>query len=157
MGDKRRNQVFADFLQRRLPRNVRSLLVVADGNGELSAILRERGYAVRTLEPRPRHLPRGVKVEHGFFTADRVVREDAVVAMHPDEAALEIALWAKRCRKPFAVVPCCHVGLAGRERYVVNSKSGPGWVRRLRDIIGHSQTQVLDLPISGSNIVLFRI
>lgn len=155
MGDNRRNRVFADWIAKNFPKAKR-VLVVADGNGELSALLKQHRLSVRTIEPNPRHLPKGVKVEKRFFTADTPIREDLIVAMHPDEATLEVVLAAKQQKKPFAVVPCCIVGLKGREVYLGGfPHCDRGWVNKLRDIYGHSTTQTGTLKISGSNTVLF--
>jgi hypothetical protein len=156
MGDSTRNIVFAKWIYKHYPK-VKSILVVADGQGELSWYLIGQGYKVTTIEPKPRHLRRGVKVVKSFFTADTEVKADLIVGMHPDEAALEIVLHARKSHKPFAVVPCCVKAMSGHERYLQGVGDVHSWVRKLRDIIGHSQTRVFDLRISGANTVLYRV
>ena len=60
MGDANRNVEFARFIVRQFPR-ARTVLVVADGKGELSRKLANRGLRVRVIEARPRFSGRAHK------------------------------------------------------------------------------------------------
>ena len=53
MGDSKRNVVFCDFIRRRFPK-AKSVLVVADGKGELARKLANKGFKVRVVENKPR-------------------------------------------------------------------------------------------------------
>jgi hypothetical protein len=158
MGDNKRNEVFARFIVKHYPK-VRSVLVVADGNGELSAKLGVKGLKVRMIEAKPRNLKkhRNVQVQKGWFCESTKVTEDLVVGMHPDEATIEIVLCARKNGKPFAVVPCCAKVMPGREKYKkgINVGSRKRWINKLRDIAGASQCQESVLPIQGANTVLW--
>jgi hypothetical protein len=158
VGDTRRNEVFARFIVKHYPK-VRSVLVVADGNGELSTKLGVKGLKVRMIEAKPRHLKkhRNVQVQRGWFSEVTKVTEDLIVGMHPDEATIEIILCAKKNSKPFAVVPCCAKVMPGREKYKKGTHVGSrkAWVNKLRDIADASQCQESVLPIQGANAVLW--
>jgi hypothetical protein len=53
MGDKRRNLEFAKFIAKQWD-NVNTILVVADGKGELSKCLSKLGYTPVVIEKKPR-------------------------------------------------------------------------------------------------------
>ena len=132
---------------------MKSVLVVADGKGELSRKLANKGLMVRVIEAKPRwegKPHKNVTYQKGWFTADTEITEDLIVGMHPDEATGEILLAADRQEKPFAVVPCCAVG-----RYSQNmARIGyPEWIQKLKSIF---HCQAWDLHISGRSTVLFR-
>ncbi|OPZ64472.1 MAG: hypothetical protein BWY85_01141 [Firmicutes bacterium ADurb.Bin506] len=153
MGDANRNVEFARFIVRQFPR-ARTVLVVADGKGELSRKLANRGLRVRVIEARPRFSGRAHKhldYRRGTFTRDTPITEDLVVAMHPDEATAEVILAARAQRKPFAVVPCCHKGDPAISGGVSNYE---GWLRRLVSLWPPMQEGALH--IQGRNRVLYR-
>lgn len=149
MGDSRRNSIFASFIKRNY--KVSSVLVVADGKGELASELLKQGFSVRVIENKPRfqgHLPKGLKYTKGWFTEDSPVFEDIIVGMHPDEATSEIVLAAKKNKKKFAVVPCCVVG-----RFSDGITHSQQWHSRLRSLYGGARETTL--PFGGKNTVIF--
>lgn len=110
MGDRRRFQVFAEFIARQVPDRRARIADVAAGKGALSFALRRLGYEnVVPFEPRPRkggHVRRlGMRV--GLFEAG-AEPFDVVVGMHPDEATDHVLDAALRSRGTLSiVVPCC--------------------------------------------------
>jgi len=151
MGDSKRNIEFTRFIKRNYPK-VKSILVVADGLGELSSLLRREGYHTRTFEPRMRDRrkrARDVKYTRVYFTEKTEIWEDLIVGMHPDEATSEIILAAKKNNKPFAVVPCCIVGKLSSDIPGFNA-----WIKRLTHISGGCNSTLL--PIKGKNLVLYK-
>lgn len=152
MGDARRNKAFAGFIKRNYP-NVKTVLVVADGLGELSACLMAEGFAVRTVEAKMRDRRKRAKEVtfiRGWFTRDDKIKEDLIVAMHPDEATAEVVIAAQKNKIPFAVVPCCILGPEAR-----GVRGFDSWVKKLTFLSGGS-CRVANLPISGQNLVLYR-
>jgi hypothetical protein len=103
MADKRRFDLFADFLVSRFaaPR----VFDVAGGQGRLNEALTQRGRAVTTFDLRHKHLP--VTYAQRIFTLDEPCEAELVVGMHPDGATRVIIEYAAKHRLPFAVVPCC--------------------------------------------------
>ena len=155
MGDKCRNKVLRDFVRKYFPK-VQRICVVADGNGELSALLHDAGYAVRMVEPNPRHLKRrtGIKYEKRCFKRTDTIKEDLIIGMHPDEATVEILFAALTQKKHFILVPCCVVG---DPAYTRNVNGYHAWIRKLRGLAGGPTACEHDiLPIDGANRVLFR-
>lgn len=108
MNDPNRHSEFATWIRRRW-KKAKTALVVADGKGELSRKLVNKGFVCRVIEAQPRlsgdNHPRLLYME-GWFNRNALVTEDIVVAMHPDEATAEVILAAKASGKPWAVVPC---------------------------------------------------
>lgn len=147
MGDTNRNISFAAFIVKQFP-NVKSVLVVADGEGELSKEIANYGLAVRVIEAKPRMKKSHVNVKYtkGWFTSDTKIDEDLIVGMHPDEATGEILLGAKKQNKSYAVVPCCSVG-----RYAENIEY-TDWIKKL---VGIFRCEQYHLNIKGRNIVLY--
>lgn len=147
MGDKNRNVEFDKFLKKQFP-NVKSVLVIADGDGELSTLLANR-MNVRVIEAKPRQSKKHARIKYtkGWFTSDCEIEEELIVGMHPDEATGEILLAAKQQNKPCAVVPCCSVG-----KYAENKMTYRDWINKLTSIF-HCNQYVL--PIKGKNIALF--
>lgn len=157
MGDPRRNKIFAKFIRTQFPK-AQSVLVVADGNGELSSILSNMNYEVTMFEPKPRNLQKNKKVQRvkAYFTAETPIAQDLIVGMHPDAASVEIILAARKNEKPFAVVPCCIMVLPGRESYTKGMcHNKKGWVTRLRSIYGGGLTETYDLKMQGPNTVVY--
>lgn len=103
MADKRRFDLFADFLTERFvaPR----VYDIAGGQGRLNEALTQRGRVVTTFDTRHKHLP--VRFAERLFTLDEPCEADLVVGMHADGATRIIIEYAAKNRLPFAVVPCC--------------------------------------------------
>lgn len=152
MGDPRRNVEFASFITRQFPK-ARSILVVADGKGELARKLANKGFKVRVIEDKPRfegRIHKNIAYTRGWFSADTRIHEDLVVGMHPDEATAEIIHAAHAQGKAWAVVPCCVVGKFARNL----GGNYQQWLSRLKKIDPLCEENML--RISGKNIVLFR-
>lgn len=150
MGDPNRHKVFANFVSRQFPK-AKSVLVVADGKGELARILANKGLKIRVIENSPRFEGKphqNIKYQKGFFTAHTTISEDVIIGMHPDEATGEIVGAAVRQGKPFAVVPCC---VKGRLSWKAHSYSE--WLKVLKSEGGGRETT---LSFSGKNIVIWR-
>ena len=152
MGDKKRNTEFADFIIKQFPK-AKTVLVVADGKGELARKLANKGLQVRVIEAKARwegKPHKNVNYQKGWFTADTIVEEDLIVGLHPDAATGEILLAAQTQKKPFAIVPCCTLG-----RYSEGLKkvSYGEWIKKLVSLFHCEQW---DLHISGRSTVLFR-
>jgi hypothetical protein len=152
MGDTRRNTVFAQFITKNFGRKAKTILVVADGKGELARALANKGFRVRVVEHKPRFVGRGhkrIQYNSGWFDEFSPIPEDVIVAMHPDEATGEVILAAKRLRKPFAIVPCC---IKGKLSSGVGSFAG--WVNKLMAEHGNCRCTVLK-GMNGKNVVIY--
>lgn len=150
MGDSRRNVEFAKFIRRQFPK-AESVLVVADGKGELANELAKKYKKVRVIEAKPRQTKKRKRVRYhkGWFSYTDEVEEDIIVGMHPDEATADIIKAAKNNNKKFAVVPCC---LKGLEAHGVNGFNE--WVKKLERIAG--TCRMTRLPIYGKNVVIWN-
>lgn len=152
MGDARRNKAFAGFIKKNFPK-VKTILVVADGLGELSACLMQQGFAVRTVEANMRDRrkrAKGVIFTRAWFNRNDTIKEDMIAAMHPDEATAEVVIAARKNKVPFAVVPCCILGPEAKG--VIGFDS---WIKKLTHLSG-GECRVSMLPITGQNLVLYR-
>ena len=152
MGDSNRNVQFAQFIIKQFPK-ANSILVVADGKGELARKLANKGKTVRIIENKPRwegRLHKNVTYQKGFFTAGQEIKEDLIIGMHPDEATGEILLAAKEQNKNFAVVPCCAVGRFSEK---MNKTDYIQWMKKLKSLF-HCKSY--DLHIQGRNTVLYQ-
>lgn len=149
MGASNRNSIFAAFIIRNFGK-CKSVLVVADGKGELAALLAKR-FKVRVIEAKPRQkvMRKRVNYKKGWFTKDSAVTEDLIVGMHPDEATWPIIAAAKKNKKRWAVVPCCIKG--GIETHGV--KNYHGWINKL--IAFGRPCKSTTLPMNGKNIVIW--
>lgn len=104
MADKRRFDLFADFLCERFP-DGRRIFDVAGGMGRLNEALTARGREVTTFDVRRKHLP--VHFAERIFTLEEPCEADLVVGLHADGATRLIIEYAGAHRIPYAVVPCC--------------------------------------------------
>ncbi len=103
MADKRRFDLFAEWLVERFP--ARRIFDIAGGMGKLNVALTERGREVTTFDTRWKHLE--VRYAQRIFTLEEPCECELVVGMHPDGATRIIVEYAAKHRLPFAVVPCC--------------------------------------------------
>jgi hypothetical protein len=164
MGDRRRFREFAAFIDRTFPTAV-TVADVAGGCGELAFRLHELGKRTVIIDPRDATFPRWVHrtlrkraVRTGAFPhLERVHKDieqvdlrgfDLIVALHPDEATEPALRAAVRHDVDFAIVPCCVFPCDGIKR------SREEWVTYLAALA--PGTHVATLPISGTNIVLWR-
>ncbi len=138
MADKRRFELFAQFLVSQYPQATR-VFDIAGGMGRLNEALTALGRQVTTFDRRAKHLP--VRFAERLFTLDEPCDCDLVVGMHPDGATRIIIEYAAHHRVPFAVVPCCSD----------NSMPYNPWMRHLTELAlaqGLTATEVT-LPMSG--------
>lgn len=152
MGDTNRNIKFSQFIIKQFPK-ANSILVIADGKGELARKLANKGKIVRIIENKPRwegRLHKNIIYQKGFFTADQEIKEDLIIGMHPDEATGEILLAAKKQNKHFAVVPCCAVG---RFSDKMKKTDYLQWMEKLQTLF---RCKSYDLHIQGRNTVLYQ-
>lgn len=142
MADKRRFDLFADFLCARFP--AERIFDIAGGMGKLNEALTARGRKVLTFDRRHKHLP--VEFAEREFTLEEPCQADLVVGMHPDGATRIIIEYAARHRIPFAVVPCCSD----------NSMPYKPWMRHLADLAVEQGLQIEEhaLPMEGRARVL---
>lgn len=158
MGDPRRFDVFARNLYYKFPPDkYRNVLVVADGNLELSKRLVTYGYSVTAVEPKPRlknvsnmFLKKIRLIKRWFTREDTIKGINLVIGMHPDEATVEILHYAKINEVAFAVVPCC---ILGDIHYTVHCHKHKDWIDRLKRINRNSVTEVLN--IAGKNVMVY--
>lgn len=145
MADKRRFELFADFLVARFPQALR-VFDVAGGEGRLNAALTGRGREVLTFDRRAKHLP--VPFAEREFTLQEPCTAQLVVGMHSDGATRIIIEYAAHHRLPFAVVPCCSD----------NSMSYKPWMRHLAELAQgaarFAQVEEALLPMEGRARVL---
>jgi hypothetical protein len=103
MADKRRFDLFAQFIVERFP--APRIFDIAGGQGRLNESLSRLGRTVTTFDLRHKHLP--VRYAQRMFTLEEPCECDLLVGMHPDGATRIIIEYAAKHRLPFAVVPCC--------------------------------------------------
>jgi hypothetical protein len=143
MADKRRFDLFADFLVGRFP-EARRIFDVAGGQGMLNEALTSRDRRCVTFDRRHKHLD--VPFEEREFTLEEPCEADLVVGMHSDGATRIIIEYAARHRVPCAVVPCCSD----------NSMPYKPWMRHLAELardLGLETEEAL-LPMEGRARVL---
>ncbi len=104
MADKRRFELFAQFLTRHFP-GARRVYDVAGGMGRLNEELTKLGCDVTTFDVRVKRLP--VKYAERLFTLDEPCEAELVVGLHSDGATQLCLEYAAKHRIAFAVVPCC--------------------------------------------------
>jgi hypothetical protein len=145
MADKRRFELFADFLVARFPAALQ-IFDVAGGEGRLNAALTARGRQVLTFDRRAKHLP--VPFAEREFTLAEPCAAQLVVGMHSDGATRIIIEYAAHHALPFAVVPCCSD----------NSMSYKPWMKHLTALAVEAgrfaQVDEALLPMEGRARVL---
>lgn len=143
MADKRRFELFAQFLCQRFPAAPR-VFDVAGGMGRLNEELTRLGREVTTYDGRHKRLK--VRYVERHFTVDEPCACDLVVGLHPDGATRVIIEYAARHRVPFAVVPCC----------ADNGMPYKPWMRHLAELAVSLGLQVEEhtLPMDGRARVL---
>ncbi len=103
MADKRRFELFADFITSRFQAS--RVFDVAGGMGRLNEELSKRGLHVTTFDVRHKRLD--VRYQERFFTLDEPCEAELVVGLHADGATSLCIEYAAKHRIGFAVVPCC--------------------------------------------------
>lgn len=108
MGDSRRFHLFAQVIERHIPKDA-NIVDVAGGKGSLQAALRQLGYThVTSWDKRPKTAKSRKGYRYGYFHYERAPREyTAVVAMHPDEGTDHAIMYAVKRRVPAVICPCC--------------------------------------------------
>jgi hypothetical protein len=149
MGDRRRFDVFADFIARNWPNRALRIADVAGGKGGLHAALYQRGYRniVTFDKRRNRANPARRHYRFGYFGEGIDEPYDLVVAMHPDEATDVAMKWARSRGVPYAVVPCC-------EKPTVWRFDGGDWLAHLLRHAPEARTTAL--PMGGKNVVIWE-
>ena len=115
MGDSRRFEILADFVQRNFPPPLK-IADVAGGQGYLGFILTQKGYDCTVIDPRKTDLSKkerqlsrrkGIHFKRirSKFNAGMAEEFDLIIGLHPDEATEEICQAAKI--KPVILIPCC--------------------------------------------------
>ena len=115
MGDDKRFEALADFVQRNFPPPLK-IADVAGGQGNLSFILTQRGYVCTVIDPRKTNLSKkerqlsnrkGIRFNQirSKFNSEMARDYDLIIGLHPDQATEEICYAAKF--KPTIIVPCC--------------------------------------------------
>ena len=143
MADKRRFELFAQFLVERFP--APRIYDVAGGMGRLNQALTALGREVTTYDLRHKRLD--VRYAQRPFSLDEPCDAELVVGMHPDGATRLILDYAARHRIPFAVVPCCSD----------NGMPYNPWMRHLAELNRGRDFAVEEttLPMGGRARVLF--
>ncbi|MBL9077859.1 MAG: hypothetical protein JNL08_10165 [Planctomycetes bacterium] len=143
MGDRRRFELFADFVVRRFPA-ARTVFDIAGGMGRLNSELSARGRDVTTFDRRWKRAE--VRYAERLFTLDEPCACDLLVGMHPDGATRVIVEYAARYARPFAIVPCCSD----------NGMSYKPWLRHLAELARERGLDVdeASLPMTGRARVL---
>lgn len=144
MADKRRFELFADFVVGHFPQ-ARRVFDIAGGMGKLNEALTARGLDVLTFDKRWKHAD--VKYAQRLFTLDEPCAADVVVGMHPDGATRIIVEYAGRHGIGFAIVPCCSD----------NGMPYKPWMRHLTELAGSLGCDVAEasLPMLGRARVIF--
>lgn len=155
MGDFRRNKLFANFIFRQWSK-AKNVLVIADGDGELSQILSEK-YNITAIEPKLRSNQKFKVIKKFFYKEDEFDTDfDLIVGMHPDEGTIEIISYANKHKINFAVVPCCIKSLNKKHIKGIDGNNFNEWIKRLKTFYqGH--TELHYLPMQGKNIVLYNV
>jgi hypothetical protein len=138
MADKRRFDLFAQFITERFP--APRIFDIAGGQGRLNEALSKLGRTVTTFDLRHKHLP--VRFAQRAFTLEEPCEADLLVGMHPDGATRIIIEYAAVHRLPFAVVPCCSD----------NSMPYNPWMRYLAELArerGFPRVDEHPLPMEG--------
>lgn len=144
MADKRRFDLFADFLVASFPQAQR-VFDVAGGMGKLNLSLVVRGRQCVTYDRRHKHEP--VDFAEREFTLDEPCQADLVVGMHSDGATRIIIEYAAKHGLGYAVVPCCSD----------NSMPYNPWMRHLRELAEQNglTAQESTLPMEGRARVIW--
>ncbi|MBK8095953.1 MAG: hypothetical protein IPK26_02540 [Planctomycetes bacterium] len=143
MADKRRFDLFAEFVRREFP-DAHRVFDIAGGMGKLNLALTDRGLAVTTFDRRWKRAD--VRYAERLFTLEEPCACDLVVGMHPDGATRIIVEYAARHDLPFAIVPCCSD----------NGMPYKPWVRHLAELATQHGFDLGDttLPMQGRARVL---
>lgn len=156
MGDKRRFDLFASYIEVRVPKDAR-IADVAAGKGYLSFALLRKGFKhVTPFEPDPRRGGQvtrlGMHVEN--FTSEHARDFDVVVGMHPDAATDHILDGCARFGLHGIVVPCCIKPSAWT--YWHNRSSHAQWESHLREQSRERGLRVFGdkLKMVGANSVI---
>lgn len=145
MADKRRFDLFADFITQRF--DAPRIFDIAGGQGKLNEALSQRGRFVTTFDLRHKRLP--VRYAQRMFTLDEPCECDLVVGLHPDGATRVIVEYAAKHRVPFAIVPCCSD----------NSMPYNPWMRHLAELGRNAGLEVdeVTLPMDGRARVIVGV
>ena len=157
MGDRRRFEVLADFVQRNFPPPLK-IADVAGGQGNLSLLLAQRGYNCTVIDPRKtnlskkeRQLANRKKIHferiRSRFSSDMANSYDLIIGLHPDEATEAICCAAHS--KPVVLVPCC------RYWNGIESHGSPNLAETIRRFFRRNKIDWWEtlLKMNGKNLV----
>lgn len=173
MGDSKRFNLFACFIEHHSPNKSVRIADVAAGKGYLSLALRQLGFKnVFPFEPNPRGKKiRGLNLQaRNFDPRQEKDRFDIIVGMHPDAATDIILDEAIKTRAKTFIVPCC--AIPSRWIYweqpiphfnrngIPPERSNTAFSRWIHHLEKESLKKGLRLkkellPMQGRNIVLF--
>lgn len=161
MGDSRRFEVVADFVQRNFPPPQKTA-DVAGGQGCLSYILAQNGYDCSVIDPRKTDLSKkerqlsrrkGIQFNRirSKFNANMAEEYDLIIGLHPDEATEEICQAAKV--KPVILVPCCKYWNG------IENHGSPGLAETIRHFFKKNKIEWWEtlLRMNGKNLVFVTI
>ena len=107
MGDKRRFDLFANYIKVHFP-NVKSVADIAGGKGYLQVALKEQGIKEVITLDKGKRCKRGINYKHQLLSNNTKLKNvNLLVGMHPDEATDVIITQASKRGIPFSIVPCC--------------------------------------------------
>lgn len=166
MGDSRRFDLFAAFIERQVSNKNARIADVAAGKGYLSLALRQRGFKnVISFEPKSRNKIKGLQYKARYFEGGDF---DVIVGMHPDQATDVILDEAARIRATAIVVPCCALPTRWtfwdmpmhQSRGIPTHRSNTSYSRWIDHLIRESAKRGLQLdktalPMNGRNLVLY--
>lgn len=153
MGDRRRFDLFADFIARNFNTGL-NVADVASGNGKLHGALTHRGFDnIVSWDKRQRNAGPRRMFKYGYFDCRNAPRGyELVVGMHPDAGSDHIVGYAAKHRVPFAICPCCVLPSA----FPYQGCKYDHWIEHLERLAGNARmrTAVTTLPMTGRNIVI---
>jgi hypothetical protein len=154
MGDPRRFDLFADFVDRNFTKRDLQIADIASGNGKLHGALKHRGFSnITSWDKRKRNAGPRHMFKYGYFDYRNAPRGyEVVVGMHPDQASDHCVMYAAKHRVPFVICPCCVLPSA----MPYQGYRYEHWLEHLERLAVNAKmrTVVTSLPMSGRNIII---
>lgn len=166
MGDSRRFDLLAQFIESIAPNKKIHIADVAAGKGYLSLALKQRGYKnIVSFEPNPRNKDRHLDMRARMFEGGHF---DLIVGLHPDEATDVILQSAINTGATAVVVPCCAKPTIWKfnppihydRRGIPPHRQDQTYQKWMQHLLTESRVRKLflkqtTLPMEGRNIVLW--
>ena len=172
MGDSRRFDLLASFIESQVPNKNARIADVAAGKGYLSLALRSRGYRnIVAFEANPRgDRIRSISYKHKLFSSKDAPDFDVLVGMHPDQATDVILDEASKLRNlSVFVVPCCIMptrwifwGMPAHQgRGIPQHRDLSLYGKWISHLLTESDKRGLHLsratlPMNGKNVVIYK-